>query len=167
MAHLHLVVGPVGSGKSTFALELSRTHGAVRLTLDEWMAVLFGDDERPVEGRIPWYVDRTERCLEVMWRLTRDLMAVGTDAVLEVGLVQREARQAFYGRIDEEAYAHTVYVVDADRDVRRERVLARNRERGPTFAMEVPSEFFELASDMWEPPGADEASDRDVRFVAT
>lgn len=52
MARLHLIVGPVGAGKSTFGRKLSRDVGAVRLTLDEWMATLFGDDERPAEQRI-------------------------------------------------------------------------------------------------------------------
>src|SRR5687768_55420 len=43
-ARVHLVLGPVGAGKSTFALELARSSGAVRLTLDEWMTELFRPD---------------------------------------------------------------------------------------------------------------------------
>jgi predicted kinase len=35
MAMLHLVVGPVGAGKSTFALTLEQQHRALRLNLDE------------------------------------------------------------------------------------------------------------------------------------
>lgn len=165
MARLHLIIGPVGAGKSTFALELCRQHRAVRFTLDEWMAVLFGADERPREGRMQWYVERTERCLEQIWRTTENVLAAGVDAVLEVGLIRRAARQAFYGRVDAGAYDLTVYVLDADRDVRRERVLRRNRERGATFAMDVPLDIFELASDLWEPPGADECEEREIRFV--
>ncbi|MDQ3263265.1 MAG: ATP-binding protein [Myxococcota bacterium] len=42
MAHLHLIVGPVGAGKSTFARQLSRQQSSVRLSLDEWMAQLHG-----------------------------------------------------------------------------------------------------------------------------
>lgn len=165
MSHLHLIIGPVGSGKSTFGIELSQRRGAVRLTLDEWMASLYGDDERPAEGRLQWYIERTERCLDLIWRLTERLMAAGAEVVLEIGLIQRQARQDFYSRIDGEAYEHTVYVVDADRDVRRQRVLARNQERGETFHVEVPLEFFELASDRWEPPEEDEMFDREVRFI--
>jgi hypothetical protein len=59
-----------------------------------------------------------------------------------------------------------VHVLDAPRDVRRERVLRRNGERGDTFSMEVPLPFFELASDLWEPPEEAECEGRDVRFVA-
>lgn len=165
MARIHLIIGPVGAGKSTFAHQLTREQRAVRFILDEWMAVLFGDDERPAEGRMQWYMARTDRCLEQIWRLTRSLIELGTDVVLEIGLIQRAARQAFYGRVDGQAYDLTVYVIDAPRDIRRERVLRRNREQGETFSMVVPPDIFELASDLWEPPGDDERAERDIRFV--
>lgn len=164
---IHLIIGPVGAGKSTYGSQLADEHAAVRLTLDEWMAVLFGDDPRPTEGRLDWYVERTERCIEQIWRLTQQLAAVGTTVILEIGLIRREARQRFYGKLDAAAIEHLVHVVDADRDVRRERVQQRNRERGATFSMEVPADFFELASDMWEPPDGSERADREHVDVAT
>jgi hypothetical protein len=43
-------------------------------------------------------------------------------------------------------------LLDAPRDVRRERVMRRNVEKGPTFSMVVPAPFFEMASDVWEEP---------------
>jgi hypothetical protein len=58
-------------------------------------------------------------------------------------------------------------VLDAPRDVRRERVNARNLERGATFTMIVPPAVFELASDLWEPLAGDELEGRNVRFVGT
>jgi len=164
---IHLIIGPVGAGKSTYATKLAAEHHAVRLTLDEWMAVLFGDDPRPSEGRLDWYVERTERCIEQIWRLTQQLVGVGTTVVLEIGLIRRDARQSFYGKVDAAALEHVVHVVDADREVRRARVEHRNRERGATFSIEVPPDFFELASDMWQPPDALERSDREHRDVAT
>jgi hypothetical protein len=60
-----------------------------------------------------------------------------------------------------------VHVVDAAREVRRARVSKRNEEKGATFAMVVPPAIFELASDRWEPPNADECAERDVRFIRT
>jgi hypothetical protein len=44
--------------------------------------------------------------------------------------------------------------------------MARNVEQGETFSMVVPPEFFELASDLWEPPDEAECEVRDLRFVA-
>ena len=34
MAHVHLITGPVGAGKSTFGIALSHELGALRLTLE-------------------------------------------------------------------------------------------------------------------------------------
>ena len=50
MARVHLIVGPVGAGKSTLAGQLGREHGAVRLILDEWMAALFSADRPDVDA---------------------------------------------------------------------------------------------------------------------
>ncbi len=162
---LHLIIGPVGAGKSTFARKLAQQHRAVLLVLDDWMAQLYGADERPATGRIEWYLERRDRCLEQIWKLTAALCEVGTRVVLEIGLIRRAEREAFYRRVDDAGYGLTVYVLDAPREVRRERVMRRNEERGETFAQVVPLEFFELASDMWEPPDDDETSGRSIRHV--
>jgi predicted kinase len=163
MGHLHLVIGPVGAGKSTFARTLCREHRAVGFNLDAWMATLFGDDPRPPVGVVEWYVERRDRCLEQIWSVAQDVLALGSDAVLEVGLIQRRERDAFYRRA--EGHPLTVYVLDAPREIRRARVEQRNQEQGRTFSMVVPPHVFELASDMWEPPEDDEAEGRDLRFV--
>ena len=85
--------------------------------------------------------------------------------VLEIGLIQRAARASFYQRVDDAELALTVHVLDAPRAVRRARVMKRNAEKGETFSMEVPPAFFELASDLWEPPDEAEREARDIRFV--
>ncbi len=164
LGHIHLVVGPVGAGKSTFARRRCREHGAVCLTLDEWMTTLFSDD-RPDVGVAEWYVERAARCVEQIWRVTRGVLRTGTDVVLEIGLILRRDREGLYERVDAFGAGLTVYVLDAPRELRRERVERRNRERGATFSMEVPPHIFERASDLWEPLDAAECEGRDVRLV--
>ena len=151
MSQLHLLIGPVGAGKSTIGLQLCREHRAIRLTLDEWMARLFRPD-RPPTGRMEWYVERVQRCIEQIWSVALGALEAGTDVVLEIGLIQRRDRDAFYRRVDAAGVDLRVYVVDAPRELRRQRVAQRNEERGETFSMDVPLEIFELASDLWEPP---------------
>lgn len=162
---LHLIIGPVGAGKSTFARALGLKHRAVQLILDDWMAQLFGADERPATGRIEWYLERRDRCLEQIWKQTAALCEVGARVVLEIGLIRRAEREAFYRRVDDAGYDLAVYVLDAPRPVRRERVMRRNEERGETFAQVVPLEIFELASDLWEPPDDEEVSARSIRSM--
>ena len=163
---VHLVIGPVGAGKSTFALRLAQQRSAIRLTLDEWMTTLFRPD-RPETDRITWYRERAQRCIDQIWMLLQQLTAQGHDVVLEIGLLQRDERERIYARLDDAQLPLTIHVLDAERDVRRERVRQRNREQGPTFSMLVPLEIFELASDLWEPPEQEECEGRDVRFSRT
>ncbi|AUX44320.1 hypothetical protein SOCE26_057840 [Sorangium cellulosum] len=166
MARIHLIIGPVGAGKSTFARQLCREHSAVSLNLDDWMAQLFRPD-RPDSGVMEWYIERTGRCVEQIWKLTRSMIDVGTNVVLEIGLILRRDRDRLYKRVDAAGYDLTIYVLDAPRELRRERVEQRNREKGDTFSMVVPPPFFEMASDLWESPEEAERSGRDVRYIDT
>lgn len=166
LGRVHLIVGPVGAGKSTFAKQLAQSSRAVRLTLDEWMTELFRPD-RPAEAVIEWYRERARRAVEQIWRVAQEVAVTGTDVILEIGLLQRHDRYAFYERVDRAGLELTVSVIDAPRELRRARVMARNQERGDTFSVVVPLEIFELASDLWEPPAAAEIEGYDVRLVRT
>lgn len=163
-AQVHLILGPVGAGKSTYALQLARDAGGVRLALDDWMVRLFRPD-RPATGVVEWYAERAARSVQQIALVAREIVAAGTDAVLELGLLRRSEREAFYASLREAGVGLTVHVLDAPRDVRRERVLLRNQRRGVTFSMEVPLDVFELASDLWEPIDPDEQAAFDLHVV--
>jgi predicted kinase len=152
---LHLLIGPVGAGKTTYARRRCATSPALFLDLDEWMVRLFGDDPRPPEGVIAWYLARRERCRVLIWELTKEALACGVDVVLEIGLVGAAERASFYDQARAASIELKVHLVDAPRDVRRDRVAARNAAGAP-FTQIVPPAFFEAASDAWEPPSAAE-----------
>lgn len=156
-ATLHVLIGPVGAGKTTFGQRRAATEGAVFLDLDAWMVRLYGDDKRPSEGVLGWYLERRERVRSVAWSLTLDVLRAGTDVWLEFGLLAAEERRQFYERAQSEDVAFRVYLLDAPRDVRRQRVMERNRA-GKPFTQAVPLEFFERASDAWQPPSAQESA---------
>ena len=164
---IHLVIGPVGAGKSTFVRHLVQQHRAVPLNLDDWMATLFSPDRPDLPGAdvMAWYIARTQRCLLQIWKTAEAVLRAGTDVVLEIGLIQQQERDAFYTRMGHWADAMTVYVLDAPRELRRARVNQRNAERGETFSMVVPHHIFELASDLWQPPDQAECEAHTVVFV--
>lgn len=166
MSKIHLIEGPVGAGKSTFAAQLATRVGGVHIALDEWFARLFSPD-RPDAERLAWYIERKARLLDHIWRHARTLLACGVSPVLELGLVQRQDRADFYGRARDERIELAVYLVDAARAVRRERVMRRNVEQGATFSMVVPAPFFELASDMWEEPDEFEIAEHAIARMRT
>lgn len=166
---IHLVIGPVGAGKSTYVRQLVQQHRAVPLNLDDWMATLFSPDRPATAGSdvMAWYVPRTLRCLTQIWKTAEAVLNAGDNVVLEVGLIQRQQREAFYARMGPWADALVVHVLDAPREVRRERVMRRNEQQGATFSMVVPPHIFELASDLWQPPSEAERAERSVVFVPT
>lgn len=166
MPQIHLIEGPVGAGKSTYAIALAHKTGGVHIALDEWFATLFSPD-RPVGDFIPWYIARKDRLLDLIWRHAQRVLASGTDVILELGLIQRQGRAEFCRRVQADGFEPTLHVLDAPIDVRRERVRRRNEEKGSTFSMVVPDHVFDLASKLWEAPDEIECDEYEVRFVAS
>jgi predicted kinase len=150
-----LLIGPVGAGKTTFAHHHAARSASVFLDLDTWMVRLFGADTRPPEDVMTWYLERRERCRGLIWDTALRVLGCGADVYLEIGLLANMEREAFYEQVRAEDVELIVYLVDAPREVRRERVLLRNRSPGP-FTQTVPPEVFERASDAWEPPNQSE-----------
>ena len=164
MAAIHLIEGPVGAGKSTLAGRMARELGIPWLDLDDWMVNLFSPD-RPAEGFLEWYTDRKNRCIEQIWRVTERLLAADVGVVLELGLVQRADRSAFYERIDAAGCGLQVYVLDVPRDVRLERVRGRNAGQGETFKMAVSDEIFAIADAAWAAPDEIEREARHIQIL--
>jgi predicted kinase len=65
-AYCSLIHGYLGAGKTTFARQLERTIPAIRLSHDEWMVRLYGDNP-PIEhfadfyGRHPQMISAKQR----------------------------------------------------------------------------------------------------------
>lgn len=166
MAIVHLVEGPVGAGKSSYAATLAQRDGGVHIALDEWFVQLFSPD-RPAGDFIPWYTERKARLLTLIWQHSRQLLAGGTTVILELGLIRHQQRSAFCRTVQAAGFEPLIHVLDAPREVRRERVRRRNLERGATFFMHVPEQIFELASDMWQAPDSIECKQYSIVHVDT
>lgn len=166
MPVIYLVEGPVGAGKSTFCTQLAGHSNAVHLNLDAWFTRLFSPD-RPATDVMPWYTQRKARCTEQIWQVAQQILCSGASVVLELGLIRRQARAEFYERVEATTHELMAFVLDAERDVRRARVRSRNTTQGATYFMQVPEHFFELASDFWEPPLADELEARRIEIIDT
>jgi GNAT superfamily N-acetyltransferase len=119
------------------------------------MATLFRAD-RPGDGFWDWYAVRKARCTEQIWQVARAGLDHQDHAVLELGLLTREARLGMEARARAARFFCCWHILDAPEDVRWQRVRERNALRTDTHVMDVPRDLFDLASRLWEPIRAGE-----------
>ncbi|NOZ43011.1 MAG: ATP-binding protein [Alphaproteobacteria bacterium] len=155
MAKIHLVSGPVGAGKTTFARRLSGERRALLFSIDEWMTILFTPD---LDGGIDydWAMARIGRIESLIWSQIRQLRTLDVEAILDLGLLQRDHRQKFYDLARAEAFDTSLHFVDAARETRWQRVMARNAEKGDTYNMDVDRGMFDFCEGLLERPSGDE-----------
>ena len=154
-AALHVIFGPSGAGKTTYAHAFARREGAVAFVLDEWMARLFAPD-MPREVEYPWLVERVGRCEAQIWSSAAAVLAAGTPVILDLGLMRKADRD----RVREIAEAVELPVqwhyVTAPAEVRRARVVERTQVHGQSLKLEVTPDMFEFVEGVFEPPGPEE-----------
>jgi predicted kinase/GNAT superfamily N-acetyltransferase len=155
MAQVHLIYGPQGAGKSTLALKLATEEKAVRFSIDEWMQRLFGDD-RPDALTFDWVVPRLHRCEGMIWSLCRQILAGGGRVVLDLGFMQRANRDRIRLLAEAEGAEVAAWFLDAPRDLRRQRVMRRNEEKGETYSLTVSPGMFDAMDGLFQPPDAEE-----------
>jgi len=151
----HLVVGPTAAGKSTYARVLAADTNGVRFAIDEWMHTLFSAD-MPERMDMAWAMTRVGRCQAQVWSVAQQILATGTDVVLELGLLRKTDRDTCRAQIETAGYAARLHLVDADLAVRRQRVLQRNSEKGETYSFDVTPEMFEAMEGYFERPSEEE-----------
>ncbi len=152
---IHIIFGPIGAGKSTFALELSRKHNAIKFSIDEWFKNLFFDDidEMP---KLEWTFERTARCETQIWSIAEQSINAGNDVVFDLGLMKITDRDRIKILCNKLGVEFRFYCLLADKTVRQNRVIERNKGEGETFEFPVSPEMFETVELMFEMPNDSE-----------
>jgi len=163
MAQLHLVFGPQGAGKTTYSRRLAEEVRGVRFSIDEWMGALFGPD-LPQPLNFGWIMERVARCEQRIWTTTLEVARSGVDVVLDLGFMKLEHRGQFAARAEEAELTVQTHFVDAPYELRRGRVLSRNREQGATFAFEVTPQMFDFMEQQFEKPSESELARARVSY---
>jgi predicted kinase len=154
-ATLNVIFGPCGAGKTTYAHAFARREDAVAFILDDWMARLFGPD-MPQPLQYEWMLERVGRCEAQIWATAAGVLAAGTPAILDIGLMRRADRTRVRQIAEAADLALQFHFVDAPQEVRRARVLDRNVVRGESFAIEVTPDLFDFIEGVYEAPEPDE-----------
>ena len=122
MAEIIMTCGKICSGKSTYAQNLSKQLGAVILSIDELMLSVLGSDTGDKHDE---YV---RRCEMYLYKKSAEIVAAGTDVILDWGFWTKEQRsfaREFYGELGIRCELHYITVSN---DEWRKRIMRRNAE---------------------------------------
>jgi predicted kinase len=148
---IHIVFGPQGAGKSYYARKLTKETNGVYFSIDEWMWKLYGKD-LPKSMNLKWIMERVDRCEKQIWELTKQISSRGVDVVLDLGFTKFEKRELFSSLAKEQNIPTQIHYLNAPHDVRRRRVLERNKEKGETYAFEVTPGMFDFMEGEFQSP---------------
>jgi predicted kinase len=124
---MFVLVGLPAAGKTSRATELASTWRALRLTPDEWMIPLFGQDQPEgkrniVEGRLIW--------------LALSALRIGVNAVLDFGVWGRDERSALRALATSVGATSELVYLHVDQEEQWRRVQARSvTDAATTFQM--------------------------------
>jgi len=154
---LHLICGSTGAGKTTYALKLSETLGAVHFSIDEWMVRLYGPDA-PQPPDWSWISTRVRRCEDLIAAMALQTAKRGVPAVLDLSFLRTADRERFAAMARAAGVPVRLHYVDVDRDERWRRVTERNERKGETYRLTVTRFMFDGIESIWQPPSAAELS---------
>ena len=150
MATLFLICGLPGAGKTTLAKQLERTHNALRLCPDEWIAQILADPTDIGE------LDRLRAPVEsLQWEVAKRVLMLGVHVILENGFWSREERMQFRTQAELLGAGVELHYLNVDLNRLWERLSKRNSDLPPgTFI--VSREDLEQWARSFEPPAEDE-----------
>lgn len=155
MPTLYLTCGLPGSGKTTLAKQIERSHNALRLTADDWLFALFGPDPEPPEIMKGAPSARRNAVEALQWEVAGRALVLGIDVVVDWGLWSRRERDDYRARAAVLGARVVLCFVDAPLEELVGRLAARNANP-PPGAFHVDAQYLELWSMWFERPTDDE-----------
>jgi len=105
---------------------------------------------------------RVKRCEQQIWSTAKEVALNGGNIVLDLGFIKTINRDEFLQLAQQVGLSSVLHYVIAPHDERRRRVLARNVEKGDTFAFEVTPMMFDYMEKEFEAPSEVELSNLTV-----
>ena len=155
---IYLVCGPIGAGKTTYAINLAEKESAVRFSEDEWLEKLFVPDapegllEQPMQVVGAWATEKYQRCRGQIWLVCQQLLKNNVSIVLDGAAANKEQRDLIRKKASSNNADFQLHYVTSAADTRRKRVFERNIAQGETYSLEVTPAMFEHTEKFFSPP---------------
>ena len=159
---IHLVCGPIGAGKTTYASAISAKHSAIRFSEDEWLSKLFIPDapenllSEPMHVVGEWAGEKYQRCRSQIWLICQQLLKQNMSIVLDGAAANKEQRDLIRKKASDNNVGFQLHYVTSDPETREKRVFNRNEEQGITYSIEVTPAMFAHTESFFEPPEGEE-----------
>lgn len=155
MTTIHLICGPIGAGKTTYALNLCEELGAIHFSIDDWMVTLFSPD-MPQPHDWTWIIERVARCEKQIMTTAVQIGQKGLQSVLDLGFLQADHRKRIADLATAHGLAVKLHFIDTEIEERWRRVSSRNAEKGTTFRLTISRPMFNFVETLWQAPTAEE-----------
>ncbi len=146
----HIIIGFIGSGKTTFARQLEQRTGAVRFTKDEWMVRLFGNE--PPKDKFGEYDNK-------MASLATDMalkcLTSGIDVIIDEGFWEKIQREEIRDRVRNAGAVPRFYYLDVPFKIMKARTLKRSANP-PLDSYIIDEDSFNRYWRFFQPPGDEE-----------
>ena len=147
---VYLICGFIGAGKTTFAKKLEEKTGAVRITKDEWLIRLIGNDPT-IDGFEQYDTKLTQLSRDVAFQLAEK----GIDVIIDEGFWEKELRDELRRRIEAIGAKEVLYYVEVPIETIRDRVVGRNNNLSKD-SFRISEELLDSYLKHWQPPTKDE-----------
>ncbi|WP_375749891.1 AAA family ATPase [Vibrio sp. HN007] len=155
MGKLILVCGPMGAGKTTYAMSICGEINAVKFSIDPWMQRLFAEDMVALD--YSWMMERVSRCYDQIWEVSEQIILLGGNVVLDLGFTTKAQRDIFVTKANALNIRAEIHYLDAQVETRRKRIANRNAEKDPNvFSFEVTDIMFNFMEPRFEVPDESE-----------
>lgn len=146
----YIIIGFIGSGKTTFARKLEKETGAVRFTKDEWMVKLFGNT--PAKDT---FADYDNRMTTLAREMALKCLKAGLDVIIDEGLWERELRDEIRQKVIDMGAIPKFYYLEVPVEVMKARTSNRS-ENPPVDSFNIGEESFDNYLKNFQPPTKDE-----------
>lgn len=147
---LYMICGKIAAGKSTLTQELAARPGTVRLSEDDWLAALYGEEISTLKD--------LARCSGKLRAMIGphvvELLMTGVSVVLDFPANTPQSRAWMRDLINQSGAAHELHVLDVPDEVCLARLRARNALGEHPFAA-TEAQFREMSRYI-SMPGEDE-----------